>query len=128
MPTREYLGSMVLCYLITIAVESAVLIVGLSRRHSFRSKCIAGLWLTACTYPVVWLVLPRFFPGPDERWLYLLVAEAFAPIAECILFQLAFLHGLPSNRRLFARDMLAIIAANFASFGVGELIGSAFWD
>ncbi|MDB5308197.1 MAG: hypothetical protein JWO38_2399 [Gemmataceae bacterium] len=115
-----YLLQMLGCYLLTVAVETAVLLVGLSRRHPVRARLFAGAWLTACTYPVVWLVLPPLFP--DRRGLYLLVAETFAPVAECVLFWLAFVRPLPPARRASARDLLAVVAANLGSFGVGELI------
>jgi hypothetical protein len=114
----DYFLLMLQFYLLTIAVETAVLLVGLSRRHPLRVKLFAGVWLTACTYPVVWLVLPELFA---ERWQYLLVAETFAPLAECALFWYGFLRGLPRDRA-FCRDMLAIVLANLASFGMGELI------
>ena len=120
MPSGEYLLWMLGGYLLTIAVETAVLLVGLSRRHSVRARVFAGVWLTACTYPVVWLVLPPLFP--DDRTLYLIVAETFAPVAECILFWAAFVRGLPPDRRATLRDMAAIVVANLCSFGVGELI------
>jgi len=114
----DYLLLMLQFYLLTVAVETAVLLFGLSRRHPLGVKLFVGVWLTACTYPVVWLVLPEFI---TERGRYLLVAETFAPLAECGLFWLGFLRGLPFNRA-FARDMLAIVVANLASFAVGELI------
>ena len=76
----------------------------------------AGIWLTACTYPVVWLVLPPLFePLAENRWAYLWVAEIFAPAAECLLFRLAF-----GKARL--RDLAAIVVANLLSFGLGEVI------
>lgn len=119
--SANFLIRMFECYLLTIAIETAVLFVGLSARHSIRVKVFTGIWLTACTYPVVWMVLPPFFP---ERGLYLLVAETFAPLAECGLFWFAFLRDRPRDR-LFLQDMLAIVAANLASFGAGELIYAA---
>lgn len=115
----DFLHAMLLGYLLTVAVETPLLLVGLSRRHAVRVRLFAGVWLSACTYPVVWLVLPPLFP---ERWLYLLVAETFAPLAECVLFWLAFVRGQPHSPRATARDMFAIVAANLGSFGVGELI------
>lgn len=106
-------------YTLTVAVETAVLLAGLSRRHPVRARLFAGVWLTACTYPVVWLVLPPLLP---DRAAYLVVAETFAPAAECALFWLAFVKPLPPDRRATTRDMAAIVLANLASFGVGELI------
>lgn len=117
-----YLVLMLAGYAVTVAVETAVLLAGLSRRHPARVRVFAGAWLTACTYPVVWLVLPGLFA---ERWLYLLVAETFAPAAECTLFWVAFARHLPRDRRATVRDMVAIVLANLASFGVGEVLHAA---
>ena len=76
-------------YLLTIIVETLILCLGLSQRHPLKRKLLAGVWLTACTYPIVTLVLPLIFAG-SSRTLYLIVAETFAPVAECVLFWLAF--------------------------------------
>ncbi len=114
-----YLLAMLVGYLLTIAIETTVLLALLSRRHSVRVRFFAGVWLTACTYPIVWLVFPQMFA---DRWLYLLVAETFAPVAECALFWVAFIRGLPTGRRATTRDMAAIVVANLCSFAVGEII------
>lgn len=119
-PTGDYFLLMLKFYLLTALVETAVLLVGLSRRHPLRVRLFAGVWLTACTYPAVWLVLPEWF---EDRTKYLIVAETFAPLAECVLFRYAFLRGAAFDRS-FIRDMLAIVLANLASFGIGELIHS----
>ncbi|MBY0512680.1 MAG: hypothetical protein K2P78_02065 [Gemmataceae bacterium] len=113
---------MLLGYLLTVAVETAVLLAGLTRRHPVRVKLFAGVWLTACTYPVVWLVLPPLLP---DRLPYLTVAETFAPAAECVLFWQAFVRRLPPDRRATAADLLAITVANLCSFGLGEAIFAA---
>ena len=113
-------------YVLTILIETPVLLVGLSRRHSLKRKLLAGLWLTACTYPIVTLVLPLLF-APERRVLYLLVAETFAPVAECILFWLAFGQTESSGRPGMWRDFIAIIVANLASFGVGEVFNAWAW-
>jgi hypothetical protein len=119
MPLPDYLLLMLAGYLVTVAVETAVLAGCLSRRHRLRVRLFAGVWLTACTYPVVWLVLPGWF---EERWLYLVVAEAFAPTAECAIFWWAFVRGLPPDRRATLRDFAAVTLANLCSFGLGEVI------
>ncbi|HEY6230289.1 MAG TPA: hypothetical protein VIW64_03405 [Pyrinomonadaceae bacterium] len=112
-------------YLLTITVETPILVIGLSRRHSLGRKLLAGVWLTACTYPIVTLVLPLLF-RPEERGWYLLVAETFAPVAECALFWLAFgKHEAETGST--RRDFIAIILANLASFGVGELLNAWGW-
>lgn len=115
---------MCIFYLITVAVELPVLLVGLSRRHPLRHRLFAGFWLTACTYPIVWLVLPAVIDRRDYNTLYLAVAETFAPLAECVLFWLMFGKAEPRTSRNFGRDMIAIVVANLASFGIGVLINS----
>ncbi|HEX8913319.1 MAG TPA: hypothetical protein VF796_13240, partial [Humisphaera sp.] len=106
-------------YLFTIAVETPVLLLLLSRGHSVARRLAAGVWLTACTYPVVVLVLPVLIPDP--RWLYLLVAETFAPLAECALFGLAFHAGRGVPRRARYWDYAVVTLANLLSFGLGEV-------
>jgi hypothetical protein len=113
-------------YLLTILIETPILCVGLSRRHPLKRKLFAGVWLTACTYPIVTLVLPLLFP-PDARALYLVVAETFAPVAECALFWLAFGARAEVGKSSMWRDFIAIIVANLASFGAGEVMNSWNW-
>ena len=113
-------------YLLTILIETPILCVGLSRRHPLKRRLFAGVWLTACTYPIVTLVLPLLFPL-DRRVLYLIVAETFAPVAECILFWLAFGARYEVGKSSMWRDFIAIIVANLASFGVGEVMNARGW-
>ena len=102
-------------YLLTIAIETPILFFGLSSHHSKQRRILAGLWLTACTYPIVTLVLPLFL-WEQGRGVFLLVAETFAPVAECLLFWLAF------GRETRWRDFAVIVIANVASFVLGEVI------
>lgn len=92
-------------YIATIAIETPILLLGLSRRHSVRTKLFAGAWLTACTYPIVVLALRD----------YTVVAETFAPLAEIAAF-------FALTRTLSWRDAAAITAANLTSFGLGLLL------
>jgi hypothetical protein len=82
--------------------------------------------MTACTYPIVTLVLPLLF-SPDSRALYLVVAETFAPVAECVLFWLAFGREEEVGKASMRRDFIAIIVANLASFGIGEVMNAWGW-
>ena len=113
-------------YLLTILIETPILCVGLSRRHPLSRRLLAGVWLTACTYPIVTLVLPQLF-SPNSRGLYLVVAETFAPVAECALFWLAFGRKGQVGQGSMARDFIVIIIANLASFGVGEVMNHFEW-
>jgi hypothetical protein len=109
-------------YLLSIAIETPILLVGLSPRHSWQRRLFAGVWLTACTYPIVILVLPSCIDVETHRALYLAVAETFAPVAECALFWTAFGTRKEWGRRSMRRDFLVITLANLASFAVGELL------
>jgi len=124
-------------YTFTVLVETPILLLLLSRRHPLSRRLFAGFWLTLCTYPIVVLVLPAAFglatPDPSlgdlefRRIAYLVVAETFAPVAECVLFYVAF-HSEPGvTRGEMARDFAAIVLANLASFGLGELIYATDW-
>ena len=113
-------------YLLTVAVETPILLLGLSRQHPWKRKLAAGLWLTACTYPIVTLVLPLLM-ADYSRAMYLVVAETFAPVAECILFWLAFGWKRESRAKSMWRDFAAIVVANLASFGVGEILNRWEW-
>jgi hypothetical protein len=113
--TPEYLlGWMPIGYLVTVAIEAPILFFGLNPKYAWKTRLFAGFWLTACTYPIVWLVLP-FWLDADNNWeFYIVVAEIFAPLAECFLFDMTI--GEPKNR---VRDWLTIITANVASFLLG---------
>jgi hypothetical protein len=111
-------------YLFSIAIETPVLCVGLSPQHPLSRRVLAGIWLTACTYPFVVLVAPNIallapesFSPTEERVLYLAVAESVAHFGECLLFYLAF-----RPLQDFWRDMIAVFCANLASFGIGEFV------
>ena len=113
-------------YLFTILIETPVLLVGLPKQVSMRQRLWLGVWLTACTYPIVILVLPAIFYG-QSRALYLLVAETFAPVGECWLFWLAFRNSGLLDTAGWVRAMIAIVLANLASFGAGELVNTYGW-
>ena len=104
-------------YLLTIAIETPILFFGLSAHHSKLRRVGAGVWLTACTYPIVVLVLPLVMVN-QSRAVFLLIAETFAPLAECALFWLAF------GKQATWRDFGVIVIANLASFAAGEIIFS----
>ena len=119
-PTPDELwGFLPIGYLLTVAIEIPVLLLGFSPRHPLRRRLVAGFWLTACTYPIVVLVLPHLVWQPFGRTAYLVVAETFAPVAECALFWLAYGSGRPLRHLGTLRDCAAIVAANAASFGLG---------
>lgn len=113
-------------YLLTILVETPVLLVGLSSKVTLRQKILCGIWLTASTYPIVVLVMPMLF-ADWQRWQYLTVAETFAPVAECTLFWLAFRGNELLNKRDWVECFIAIVVANLASFGVGEIFNYYGW-
>jgi hypothetical protein len=112
-------------FLLSILIETPILLGGLSSRHPWKRRLFAGIWLTACTYPIVTLVLPLLLVS-YSRTLYLLVAETFAPVAECVLFYLAFRKNEPIDSSLW-QDFAAIVLANLASFLCGEVLNAYSW-
>jgi hypothetical protein len=109
-------------YLLTVLIELPVLLVGLQPRHNLKRQLLAGLWFTACTCPIVILVLPALFSPATERPAYLLVAETFAPVAEGILFWAACVRDDPEAQPGLWRDMLTITLANLLSFSIGDML------
>ena len=126
LPISDLWAFLPLGYLFTIAIETPVLLIGLSPKVSFKQKLWCGAWLTACTYPIVVLVLPAIFLG-QSRALYLTVAETFAPVGECLLFWLAFRGKGILEATDWVRCFIAIIIANLASFAGGEVLNDYDW-
>ena len=95
-------------------------------QRSGPARLFAGLWLTACTYPIVVLVLYPLLVT-SSRTIYLVVAETFAPVGECLLFWLAYGKREEVGERSMWRDFATIIIANLASFGAGEVLNAYRW-
>jgi hypothetical protein len=113
-------------YLTTILIETPILLLALSKKLSFKQKLMCGIWLTACTYPIVVLVLPLIFE--QFSWLvYIIVAESFAPLGECLFFWLAFRGTEDFTKNDWMQCFTAIIVANLASFGLGEVLHYYHW-
>ena len=72
------------------------------------------------------LVLPLLLPN-TSRAVYLVVAEVFAPVAECILFWLAYGESEQVGKASMWRDFGAIVLANLASFLGGEVLNAYGW-
>ena len=107
-------------YVLTILIESPFLWM-LLPKLLFSQRLWFGLWLTACTYPIVVLVLPTVMDG-FSRGAYLLVAETFAPLAECCLFWLTVRGKHDFTRRDWIVSFTTITIANLASFAIGEVL------
>lgn len=113
-------------YFFSILIETSILLLGLSQRHSIKRRLFAGVWLTACTYPIVVLVMPLMFAN-GSRTIYLIVAETFAPVAECALFWLAYGKVEELGKRSMWQDLATIVIANLASFLGGEILNAYGW-
>lgn len=107
-------------YLLTVLIESPFLWFLLPKLN-LTQRFWLGLWLTACTYPIVVLVMPTAMDGVS-RGLYLLVAETFAPLAECCLFWVSIRGLYVFTRKDWLLSFVAITLANLASFAVGEML------
>src|SRR5437660_9080915 len=126
MSLPELWGFLIPGYPLSILIETPILIIGLSRRHPIKHRLFAGIWLTACTYPIVVLVMPLLFSNAS-RTIYLIVAETFAPVAECILFWLAYGKSEEVGKRSMWQDFATIVVANLASFLGGEVLNAYGW-
>ena len=113
-------------YLLTILIETPVLLLGLPKPLNLRQRLLCGLWLTACTYPIVILVLPAIFLD-NSRTLYLAIAETFAPVAECLLFWFAYRKIELLSTGAWVQAVAVIVVANLASFGLGEGLNAYSW-
>lgn len=112
-------------FALTCLIETPILVAGLSPRHSLARKLMLGLWLNAFSYPIVILVFPVILHR-YPNWVYITVAEVFAPVSECALFWVAFGSRRELGTRTMWRDFAVICAANMASFLIGEAIFSIF--
>src|SRR6267142_4403121 len=113
-------------YFFSILIETPVLLIGLSTRHPVSRRLLAGIWLAACTYPIVVLVLPLALANLSRAG-YLVVAEVFAPVAECVLFWLAYGESKQVGKASMWRDFGAIVLAYLASFLGGEVLNAYGW-
>lgn len=113
-------------YLLTILVETPVLLFGLPTKISIKQRLFSGVWLSACTYPIVVLVLPMVF-ADRPRWQFLTVAETFAPVAESVLFWAVFRGRIAISKLEWSISFFAIVLANLASFGIGEIFNYYAW-
>jgi len=126
MPPSELWRFLLPGYLFSILIETPVLLIALSKRHPIKRRLFAGVWLTACTYPIVVLVMPLMFANAS-RAIYLVIAETFAPLAECALFWFAYGEAAEFGKRSMWQDFAAIVIANLASFEGGEVMSAYGW-
>ena len=126
LPLRDLWLFLPVGYLFTILIETPILLLGLPTTLTRHQKLLCGVWLTACTYPIVVLVLPVIFFGMP-RWQYLAVAETFAPVGECFIFWVAFRTKGLLDARGWIRSFVTIVIANLASFGAGEILNYFGW-
>lgn len=111
-------------YLATVVLEAIILIPFLSSRHSLKIKLVSCALLTAFTYPFVVFFFPKLILDTFGELFYVLIAETFAPFAECVLFCIIIKKSYKKLCCLSTiRDFAAIIFANIFSF----LIGEFFW-
>ncbi len=112
----SYFAFLIVGYCVTVSIELPILWFGLDKVHSRQEKFFAAFWLTACTYPVVVLAFPQLIDPGANRGTYLLFAESFAIIAECVLFR-----WVATKNANHLRDSVVITVANLTSFLLGEL-------
>jgi hypothetical protein len=106
-------------FTLTCLLELPVYLLPLRPALPLRWGLLLLLGLNLATHPIVWFVLPRLF---ENQVHYVLVAEAFAVIAEgLILGALARRRGWQGWGSLSAMGLAFL--ANACSAGIGELVG-----
>ncbi|MCA9081701.1 MAG: hypothetical protein KDA58_14160 [Planctomycetaceae bacterium] len=110
---------------LSVAIETLVLLVGLSKEHRFKDRMTAGITLTCCTYPLVAMALPLLLMRAMGRLPFLLTVEPVAVLIEILLFSWAFEKPEQPTR---IRNGLVICLANAASFTVGECLHYAWGE
>lgn len=112
-------------YLLTISIETPVLVFGLGNRYTLKEKLFAGAFLTGCSYPFVAIVFPMIWNPYNDYSTYVTISEIFAPVSECIIFALLFQRRKLMSSRLRAQELAVVIAANLVSYLSGELMKAA---
>lgn len=127
----ELLAFLIPGFLVTIAIETLILLLLLSARHNLRERLTAGVMLTACTYPIVVLVMPELLWQYFGYTIFIAIAETFAPAAECAIFYYAWIRPTepPTRTRDTLQDFAAITLANLTSWlGGGYLVETYLRD
>lgn len=109
-------------YLLTISIETPVLVLLLGKRYSLKEKLFAGVFLTGCSYPFVSVFFPMIWDPYTDYRTYVTVSEIFAPLSECIIFALLFQRRKELSARQRASDLAVVVAANLLSYLAGELM------
>jgi hypothetical protein len=102
---------------LTLAIETPIVAATLRRWYGVRPLRGIGVGMAAnaLTHPIVWFVLPGWLLPTLGYLGYLLVAEAFAWLAEAALYWLATRRDAPAM-------LLLSLLANLASFVVGASV------
>ena len=105
-------------FLLTVIVEVPIVAFLLRRFEPSRPRLlILVLFANMASHPAVWFIFTQLFlVGTPE---YLVAAESWAVAAEALFYWAAF-RGLPVRRAI-----LVSLAANAASFLVGQLVTAA---
>jgi hypothetical protein len=116
---------LLLGYCLFVAIELPIFLLALSARNDRRQRIFSALWLTACSFPLVILVMPAFIDmfvpkdwhGPVNTMQIALIT----PIVECLLFwMLTRPLDEPNSPQVsqaeWIHDLFVIVFANVLSF------------
>jgi hypothetical protein len=108
-------------FLLTVAVEVPLVAFLLRRYEPSRPRLVfLALFANLASHPAVWFIFTQLLlVGTPE---YFLVAEGWAVAVEALFYWAAF-RGLPAGRAV-----LVSLAANAASFLLGQLVTAAWPD
>ena len=101
---------------LTVFIESIVLWIMVTRIYKWeiplKTILFTGIIASFATLPYVWFILPVFIP---IHWMYIMVAESFAVIAETfILKEVLRINIIPA--------FITSLVCNMVSFGIGLLV------
>lgn len=102
-----------LAFILTIALETAVLFLFFRKDTALSRIFIAGVLANAVTHPFVWFLFPRFATSYGS---YILMAEMFAFFLEVPIIYLII------RPKPWYMSIAASAAANGVSYGVGMIL------
>lgn len=110
-------------WVVMVLVQTPVLALGLSRPHTWEVRLLAGGWLSACTVPLLMLVVPYL---PEQGWSLawglvefrttvcqpqVAAGGCLAAVAQATLFYFAFDRDEPLASLHVTQDLAAVLVA-----------------
>lgn len=104
-----------LAFGLTVLIEAPIVVAILRGPVIWPRALIIALGAQLITHPALWFIAPRFEP----YWLWVLVMETLVTVAEAVLYAGLLRTTTKDWGKILPRAILASIAANAASTGIG---------